>query len=200
MASRPGFDPNLFATPGGLTPELYKQYFNPDLTEFGKQYILNKGLMGYYPGNTLDEVLEKLFPLDKSIKNNKTMRQDLYDIYPKPFYNYATMSVVPPGSTFKAMTAIAGLESGVITPGYSISDTGVFDDGKKFVKKFAVGGYGSVDLYRGLEVSSNPYFMTVGKLLRESFGDDILAKYAWKFGLGVPPNSDEKSFYRNRNS
>ncbi len=53
------------------------------------------------------------------------MRQDLYDIYPKPFYNYATMSVVPPGSTFKAMTAIAGLESGVITPGYSISDTGV---------------------------------------------------------------------------
>ncbi len=134
LASRPGFDPNLFATPGGLTPELYKQYFNPDLTEFGKQYILNKGLMGYYPGNTLDEVLEKLFPLDKSIKNNKTMRQDLYDIYPKPFYNYATMSVVPPGSTFKAMTAIAGLESGVITPGYSISDTGVFDDGKKFVK------------------------------------------------------------------
>ncbi|APF26768.1 penicillin binding transpeptidase domain protein [Clostridium sporogenes] len=193
LASRPGFDPNLFATPGGLTPELYKQYFNPDLTEFGKQYILNKGLMSYYPGNTLDEVLEKLFPLDKSIKNNKTIRQDLYDIYPKPFYNYATMSVVPPGSTFKAMTAIAGLESGVITPGYSISDTGVFDDGKKFVKKFAVGGYGSVDLYRGLEVSSNPYFMTVGKLLRESFGDDILAKYAWKFGLGVPPNSDEKA-------
>ncbi|NFA60562.1 penicillin-binding protein [Clostridium sporogenes] len=193
LASRPGFDPNLFASPGLLTSDMYKKYFNPDLTEFGKQYIINKGLMGYYPGNTLDEVLEKLFPLDKSIKNNKTLRQDLYDIYPKPFYNYATMSVVPPGSTFKAMTAIAGLESGVITPGYSISDTGVFDDGKNFVKKFAVGGYGSVDLYRGLEVSSNPYFMTVGKLLRESFGDDILAKYAWKFGLGVPPNSDEKA-------
>ncbi len=35
--------------------------------------------------------------------------------------------------------------------------------------------------------------MTVGKLLRESLGDDILAKYAWKFGLGVPPNSDEKA-------
>ncbi len=112
LASRPGFDPNLFASPGLLTSDLYKKYFNPDLTEFGKQYIVNKGLMGYYPGNTLDEVLEKLFPLDKSIKNNKTLRQDLYDIYPKPFYNYATMSVVPPGSTFKAMTAIAGLESG----------------------------------------------------------------------------------------
>ncbi|EJO5346441.1 penicillin-binding protein [Clostridium botulinum] len=192
LASRPGFNPNLFAAPGRLTPELYKKYFNPDLTEFGKQYITNRGLMGYYPGNNLDQVLEKLFPLDKSIKNNKTMRQDLYDIYPKPFYNYATMSVVPPGSTFKAMTAIAGLETGVITPGYSINDTGVFDDGKNFVRKFAVGGYGAVDLYRGLEVSSNPYFMTVGKLLRDGFGDDILAKYAWKFGLGVPPNSDVK--------
>lgn len=192
LASRPGFDPNLFAAPGRLTPDLYKKFFNPDLSEFGKQYITNKGLTHYYPGESLDQVLDRLFPLDKSIKNNKTIRQDLYDIYPKPFYNYATLSVVPPGSTFKAMTAIAGLESGVITPGYTISDNGVFDDGRKFVKKFAVGGYGAVDLSKALEVSSNPYFMTVGKLLREAQGDDVLAKYAWKFGLGVPPNSNEK--------
>lgn len=192
LASRPGFDPNLFAAPGRLTPDLYKKFFNPDLSEFGKQYITNKGLMQYYPGEGLDQVLDRLFPLDKSIKNNKTIRQDLYDIYPKPFYNYATLSVVPPGSTFKPMTAIAGLESGVISPGYTISDNGVFDDGRNFVKKFAVGGYGAVDLSKALEVSSNPYFMTVGKLLREAQGDDVLAKYAWKFGLGVPPNSNEK--------
>jgi penicillin-binding protein 2 len=34
--------------------------------------------------------------------------------------------------------------------------------------------------------------MTVSKLLRTSFGDDILANYSWKFGLGVDPQSDTK--------
>jgi penicillin-binding protein 2 len=48
-------------------------------------------------------------------------------------------------------------------------------------------------LEKAIEKSSNPYFMTVGKRLRETFSnDDILAKYAWKFGLGVPPDSKIK--------
>ncbi|GAA0747548.1 peptidoglycan D,D-transpeptidase FtsI family protein [Clostridium oceanicum] len=188
LASRPGFDPNIFSTPGKLTPEKYKEFFNPNLAEFGRNYINSKGLSG---GDT-EGKLNELFPLDKRIKNNKTIREDIHDVYPKPLYNYATMSVVPPGSTFKPMTAIAGLESGAIGQGFSMDDNGVFDDGKNFIRKFDVGAYGPVDLTKALEVSSNPYFMTVGKKLRETGGDDILAKYAWKFGLGVPPNSDVK--------
>lgn len=31
--------------------------------------------------------------------------------------------------------------------------------------------------------------MEVGRKLKNSFGDDILADYAWKYGLGVKPNS-----------
>lgn len=192
LASRPGYDPNLFAAPGRLSSELYKKYFSPDLGEFGREYIYQRGLTGYYQGKSVEDVLNVLFPLDKGIENNTTIRQDTYDIYPKPFYNYATQSVVPPGSTFKPMTAIAGLESGVITPGYTIFDNGTFDMGGGHITHFAVGGYGPVDLAKGLEVSSNPYFMTVGKLMREAFGDDILAKYAWKFGLGAQPNSNVK--------
>jgi penicillin-binding protein 2 len=189
MASKPTFDPNLFAIPGKLSPDLYKKYFNPDLGEFGKQYILSKGLMGSYPGKSLDDVLNIMFPVDKSIKNNTTIREDVYDIYPKPFYNYATMSIIPPGSTFKPMTTIAALESGAITTDFGIYDPGFFDDGKGFKKSFAVGGYGSVGIGKALEVSSNPFFMTLGKVMRDKYGDDILAKYAWKFGLGVKPNS-----------
>ncbi|GAA0747551.1 penicillin-binding transpeptidase domain-containing protein [Clostridium oceanicum] len=187
LASRPGFDPNIFSTPGKLTPEKYKEFFNPDLAEFGRNYINSRGLSG---GDT-EGKLNELFPLDKRIKNNKTIREDIHDIYPKPLYNYATMPLIPPGSTFKPMTAIAGLESGAIGQYFSITDNGVFDDGNGFNKKFKY-TYGSVDLAKGLAVSSNPYFMSVGQKIRETGGDDLLAKYAWKFGLGVPPNSDVK--------
>lgn len=193
LASRPGYDPNVFSVPGLLTTDLYQKYFNPDLEAYGKNYISTRGLMNYYPGKSINDVLNKLFPVDTSISNNTTIRQDTYDIYPKPFYNYATQSIIPPGSTFKPMTAIAGLESGVITPAFSINDKGTFDMGGGHITNFAVGGYGVVDLAKALEVSSNPYFMTVGKMLRDAHGDDVLAKYAWKFGLGVPQNSNAKA-------
>ncbi len=116
MASRPGYDPNLFSVPGRLTSEQYNQYFSPNLEKFGRNYIEKRGITSLYPGKSETDVLNILFPLDKSIKGNTTIRQDVYDIYPKPFYNYATQSLIPPGSTFKPMTAIAGLESGAITP------------------------------------------------------------------------------------
>lgn len=193
LASRPGYDPNIFSVPGQLTTEMYQKYFNPDLGSFGKDYITKRGLMNYYQGKSMDDVLNKLFPVDTSITGNTTIRQDTYDIYPKPFFNYATQSVIPPGSTFKPMTAIAGLESGVITPAFSIVDKGTFDMGGGHITNFAVGGYGTVDLAKALEVSSNPYFMTVGKMMRDAYNDDILAKYAWKFGLGVPQNSNTKA-------
>lgn len=193
LVSRPGFDPNWFTETGGLKSDLYKQYFAPDLGGFGKNYVTSRGLTGYYPGKSADEVVDMLFPIDKSIKNNTTIRQDLYDIYPKPFYNYATQSVVPPGSTFKPMTAIAGLESGVITPGFGVMDNGTFDKGGGKITTFILDGpNGYVELNKAIQVSSNPYFMTIGKLLRNTYGEDSLAKYAWKFGLGVDPNSKEK--------
>lgn len=193
LASRPGYNPNLFAVPGKLPQDLYNKFFKPDLAQFGIQYIEQRGLLSYYPGKSEDDVLNMLFPIDKSIKDNTTIRQDVYDIYPKPFFNYATQSIVPPGSTFKPLTAIAGLESGVITPGYGMYDNGTFDKGDGHPTVFKLdGANGWVDLTKAIEKSSNPYFMTVGKLLRNAFDDDALAKYAWKFGLGKDPNSNAK--------
>ncbi|MFL0195771.1 penicillin-binding transpeptidase domain-containing protein [Clostridium sp. WILCCON 0269] len=192
LASRPGYDPNLFAQPGKLSTEQYNKYFNPDLEQFGRDYIRNRNITGNFPGESEDDVLNTLFPIDKSIKNNTTIRQDLYDIYPKPFYNYATQSLIPPGSTFKPMTAIAGLESGAIPLGFSFYDNGTFNQGGRLVKFELDGANGLVNLTSAIQKSSNPYFMEVARRIREAFGDDTLAKYAWKFGLGVPSNSDVK--------
>lgn len=172
LASRPGFDPNFFSETGSLDRELYNKYFNLDIENAAKA-------MGY-----TQEQIEKLFPLDKSIKNNTTIRQDFYDILPKPLFNYATLSLIPPGSVFKPLTAIAALETGIATPQTTVGDYGYFDDGMNFRTIFPVGSYGTVNLAKALEVSSNAYFMTLGKWLREGFGEDILAQYAMKFGLG----------------
>lgn len=192
LASRPGYDPNDFATPGKLSTEAYNQYFNPDLEEFGREYIRARNITSNYPGKTEDEVLDILFPIDKSIKNNTTIRQDVYDIYAKPFYNYATQSLIPPGSTFKPMTAIAGLESGVITPDFSYYDNGTYNQGGRTVNFELDGANGLVSLTSAIQKSSNPYFMEVARLFRNAFGDDTLAKYAWKFGLGVSADSEAK--------
>ncbi|RMC98573.1 penicillin-binding protein [Clostridium autoethanogenum] len=193
MAQVPRYDPNLFTVPGKLSSEMYDEYFNPNLEQFGRKYIETRGITANYPGESEDEVLNELFPIDKSIKNNSTIRKDVYDIYPKPFYNYATQSLIPPGSTFKPITAIAGLETGVITPDFTVDDQGKFDQGGKIVEFKSDGPQGVVNLISAIEKSSNPYFMTVAEKLRNALGDNILAKYAWKFGLGIDPNSSVKA-------
>lgn len=173
LASRPGFNPNDFANPKGLSTDMINQYFNPDYEAIGK----SKGMS--------QDQIDKMFPIDTSIAGNTTVRKDLYDFLPKPLYNYATMSLIPPGSTFKPLTAVAGLETGVISAYTTVDDEGYFDDGNNFKVSFpSDGANGVVNVSSAIARSSNPFFMTVGKMLRNAHGDDALAKYAWQFGLG----------------
>lgn len=194
LVSYPDYNPNLFTIPGTLTTEESKQYFNPDLEAFGQELITRMNL---------NKTVDQLFP-----KDSKGVRQDDNDLYPKPFYNYATMSLIPPGSTFKPLTSIAGLESGVITPSERINDTGVFNIhpdvfGKSFgpqclqYTNYHV-GHGPLDVTGALEVSCNFFFYETAYRLYMLNGRDLnaldsLAKYAWRFGLGVNPNGNEKA-------
>ncbi len=190
LVSKPGFDPNLFTDPSKITPDVLKQYYSPDYEKLGRAYIEQRGLLSLNPGLTEDQLLDKLFPVDTSSKSEKPVRKDLYDIFPKQLYNYATSSLIPPGSSFKPVTAVAGLETGTITPNITFDDEGSYGVGLKTPILFpADGRNGTVDLKQAIAKSSNPYFMDLGRKLKNSFGDDILADYAWKYGLGVKPNS-----------
>lgn len=182
LASYPNFDPNLFAVPGRLTQQQRKEYFSPDLEAFGKAYIKNHGLQ---------VPLDMLFPIDKSIENNTDIRKDMYDIYPKPFYNYATSGLTPPGSTFKALTAIAGLQEGVIRPEETVLDKVAYTKNNYTGKCWKSSGHGLVDVKKALEVSCNYFFYEVGDRLAQR-GMNTLAKYAWKFGLGYDPKGKAK--------
>lgn len=197
LVSNPSYDPNIFAVPGRLTPELRKEYFAPDLKAFAQQHI-NKMNLLQNPLNkdsNMNKLIDKLFPLESGQKEDG-LRKDQYDLYPKPFFNYATMGIIPPGSTFKPLTLIAGLEEGVIDPSTPIQDRVTFDSHGETDYKGSNDGLrndGSVDVKKALEVSNNYFVYETGYRLYKKLGLNALAEYAWKFGLGVKPGSNSKS-------
>ena len=214
LASRPGYDPNLFSVSGNSTAEI-NNILNPKIDEMAPKYIEKRGLTEV-PGVLTDKdmaekskaerakiLLNYMFPLDKSIAGNTTIRKDNNDIFPKAMFNYATKSLIPPGSTFKPMTAIAGLEEGVITQVSSVIDGGPYN--KRYPSVTAACwlyneqgyGHGTVNLQKAMRESCNYYFYDVADKLFAKAGEnkaglDLLAKYAWKFGLGIDPKSNGK--------
>lgn len=184
LVSYPDFNPNLFTVSGQLTSDEYKNYFNPDFEAFGKEFIQRMGL-----NTTVDD----LFPL-----SSDGTRTDQYDLYPRATYNYATMSRIPPGSTFKPLTAVAGIESGAIQSDTVINDTGDFNiHPETFGRNFHPSGLdapqGPITVQTAIEKSINFYFYETAYLMYKQNGSNIgaldsIAKYAWQFGLGVDPN------------
>ncbi|MFL0251788.1 peptidoglycan D,D-transpeptidase FtsI family protein [Clostridium neuense] len=173
LAQSPNFNPNDFADPNGLSDAAKKKYF-PTVEDQIKNLSIPSDL------------IDTLFPVDKSTGK----RTDAYDYLPKPMYNYPVMGLTPPGSTFKMLTAIAGLETKTIDPYAIFDDQGNYDDGHGDKRTFKSDGpLGPLDLVNAIAHSSNPYFMTASEMIRKAFGYDKIAEYAWKFGLGVQPNS-----------
>ena len=188
MVSYPGYDPNVFSIPGLLTDELSEEYFNPDIESFATEYMKRTGATGN---------IDDLFPKDEDTGK----RTDGIDVYPKKFFNYATQGNLPPGSTFKPLTAIAGLMEGVVTINEVMNDTnGIWhkEELNLTLKNNDGIANGATDLRYALQVSSNYYFYELGYRLWKNNGEDInalntLAKYAWKFGLGVDPDKQTES-------
>ncbi len=99
-----------------------------------------------------------------------------------PLNNRALQGVYPPGSTFKPFMALAGLELGKRTPGYSISDPGYFvlgGSGHVF-RDWKAGGHGVVDLHKAIVESCDTYFYG----LAQDLGIDMIHEFISQFGLG----------------
>jgi penicillin-binding protein 2 len=99
-----------------------------------------------------------------------------------------------PGSTFKLITATAGLQDGLITPYTPFHDTGSITIGDPAHGGFVAhndngAAYGTIDLPTAITVSSDNYFNTIGLNLwygRSQFGVDALQNVAKQYGLGQP--------------
>ncbi len=97
-----------------------------------------------------------------------------------PLINKIVQGQYPPGSTYKLVTATAGLAERVISPDSIIYCPGHYRFGNRTYRCWKHSGHGAVDLNRALSESCDVYFYQVGQRL----GVDRLAKYARMFGLG----------------
>ncbi len=81
-----------------------------------------------------------------------------------PLKNRAISGNYPPGSTYKIITAAAGLEEGIITPETTFFCSGQIPFGRRYYKCWAVkkGGHGTVDLHKALAESCDVYFTEWG--------------------------------------
>jgi penicillin-binding protein 2 len=91
-----------------------------------------------------------------SYVTTKEYLANLYNNPERPAFNRATMSVKPPGSTYKMLSAIAALDMGVITPQTTIYCGGGFTFGRFF--KCHGGSHGSINVVTAIEKSCNTFF------------------------------------------
>lgn len=100
----------------------------------------------------------------------------------RPMENKAIQGEYPPGSTYKIITALAGLEEGVIDEDTEVFCPGYYRFGNRTFRCWKRGGHGRVKILKAITESCDVYFYKVGELL----GVDRLAWYAKASGLGSP--------------
>jgi penicillin-binding protein 2 len=104
----------------------------------------------------------------------------------KPLYDRMIQSVYPPGSTFKLIIAMAGLETGRIKPADKVYCPGWFRLGRRIFECWKHDGHGRVNLLQAIEHSCNVYFYQMA--LRVELDD--WARYARFFRFGRPTGID----------
>ncbi|MCR5390473.1 MAG: penicillin-binding protein [Lachnospiraceae bacterium] len=137
-----------------------------------------------YPGYDNNKLANNADPYYMALlSNNKS----------KPLWNYATQQKTAPGSTFKPVSSVAGVEEGVIDRSELITCEGSFTKLNGTVHKCWIypGSHGQLNLSGAIENSCNCYFYEVGYRLaydgtgyNDTEGIKKISKYADMFGLG----------------
>lgn len=112
--------------------------------------------------------------------------ENLVEAKSKPLFNRALNGIYAPGSTFKILTAIAGLETHIIEPDTYIVDRGkykYYSDYQPTCLVYSSRGvtHGTIDVSEAIGVSCNYFFYDIGR----QTGIDAINEYSYKFGLGL---------------
>lgn len=116
-----------------------------------------------------------IFQQDDGDEYIDNLRKDIA----KPFMNKAIEGLYPPGSTFKIVVALAGLESGAITANEKIFCPGYWDYGDRRYHCWEHKGHGKMDLAGALKHSCDIYFYQIALRI----GIDAIKEMAIKLGL-----------------
>jgi penicillin-binding protein 2 len=140
-------------------------------------------------GAVLAAVSAPRFSLMELINPTQDQWQAMNSDPRRPFFHRATHMAVAPGSVFKAVTAVALLESGKFDPDEARHCQGFLDRPDQHrcltYRHFGV-GHGEIDLSRAICRSCNVYFFQGAR----SIGPGPLAQWAEGFGIGQPTGID----------
>lgn len=104
-----------------------------------------------------------------------------------PLYNRAISGRQPPGSTFKPLMALLGLEAGIITPQTEIDNPGYYSRGRRYNDLAEPGIY---DVGKALQESSNTFFFWLMDEIVQNKSIDYWNRLVSDFGLGQRNNID----------
>jgi len=138
-----------------------------------------------------------LFSAGISSEAWKSLQPASKDIYaPRPLINQAISATLPPGSTMKMVSAVAGLESKAITPKENIYDKGYYtaipgiSPSCSIFKSTGVPHYNQ-NVTQAIKNSCNYFFFEVGRRI----GGETFENYAKKFGFGEKTGIELPSEY-----
>ena len=97
----------------------------------------------------------------------------------KPLFNRATMSMLPPGSTFKPFIALLALESGVITPSSTVTCPGYHPIGRGRIFK-CMHVHGTIAVQQAIRESCNTFFFEMMRRIDVN----TFSRFANRFGFG----------------
>ncbi len=167
---------------------------NGSVQAAGESALADRGLPGAFVTMNVDngEILGLgSFPTYDPTVFTKTMTQaqvnDLYRSEAAPLYDRATEGLYPTGSTFKLITALAGLEGGLVTPQTVIQDNGEITVGEQTFENSEGVANGPVNLVSALRVSSDVYFYLLGLKMWDT---NQLQHWAHELGIGRPTGLD----------
>lgn len=104
----------------------------------------------------------------------------LSDYERRPLLDKALSGTYPPGSTFKPMTALAVLDSGMVDPDETIVCSGQMWFGNRFFHCWKRGGHGPQNMHEAIKNSCDIYFYQTALKI----GPDRIARVAEAFGMG----------------
>lgn len=120
------------------------------------------------------------------IWNTKLTGGNTQDNLNKMWRNGCINDTYEPGSTFKIITAAAGLEEGVVKPEDTFSCPGFIMVEDRRIRCHKTTGHGQISFVEGTQVSCNPTFITIGQRL----GVETYYAYFEQFGLKTKTGID----------
>ena len=166
-----------------------------DVQAAGEASLQSIGLNGAFVAMDVDsgEVLGLASnpTFDPEIFTRPLTQKQVDDLYDEdlgaPLFDRAIGGQYAVGSIFKPITALAGLDAGLITPSTVINDAGTINIADQDFDNAGKQPHGPVDLRRSLEVSSDVYYYLLGADMN---GTRQLQTWAGNFGLGKATGID----------